>query len=144
MKSITGISRKVKHLQMKPVDFILIILLMIASFSPFLLLRGNQQPGQIAQLRVNSQVVKTFDLRKDQTYTYRDQAHDDINKIEVRDGQIAIVYANCGDQICVRKGYIGKTGQTIVCLPHRLVIEIMGATDDDKARDKKDRIVDYQ
>src|SRR5574337_57814 len=85
MKSITGISRKVKHLQMKPVDFILIILLMIASFSPFLLLRGNQQPGQIAQLRVNSQVVKSFDLGKDQTYTYRDAAHDDINKIEVRD-----------------------------------------------------------
>lgn len=143
MKSITGISRKVKHLQMKPVDFILIILLMIASFSPFLLLRGNHQPGQIAQLRVNSQIVKTFDLGKDQTYTYRDAAHDDINKIEVHDGQIAIVYANCGDQICVRKGYIGKTGQTIVCLPHRLVIEIMGATDD-KGKDKKDRIVDYQ
>ena len=143
MKSITGISRKVKHLQMKPVDFILIILLMIASFSPFLLLRGNQQPVQIAQLRVNSQVVKSFDLGKDQTYTYRDAAHDDINKIEVRDGQIAIVYANCGDQICVRKVYIGKTSQTIVCLPHRLVIEIMAATDD-KGRDKKDRIVDYQ
>lgn len=143
MKLITGISKKAKHLQMKPVDFILIILLMIASFSPFLLLKETQQPGQIAQLRVNSKVVKNFDLKKNQTYTYHDAADDDINKIEIRDGQIAIVYANCGDQICVRKGYIGKTGQTIVCLPHRLVIEIMGTTDD-KNQDRKNRIVDYQ
>lgn len=112
MKTTKGkfqyILTSIKAFQMKPLDFVLVIILMIASFTPFLLLGGKQTISHQAQLRVNSQVIKTFDLTKNQTYTYQDDGGD-INKIEVRDGRIAIVYANCGDQICVRKGFINKT-----------------------------------
>ena len=142
MKTTTGklqnILTSIKALRMKPLDFILVICLMVASFMPFLLLGGAKGSSHQAQLRVNSQVIKSFDLKKDQTYTYQD-TDGDINKIEVRDGRIAIVYANCGDQICVRKGFINKTGQTIVCLPHKLVIEVMPSGDDDTGN----RIIDY-
>lgn len=134
---LQNILTSIKTLRMKPLDFILVICLMVASFTPFLLLGGEHCTSRQAQLRVNSQVIKTFDLTKDQTYTYQD-ADGDINKIEVRDGRIAIVYANCGDQICVRKGFINQTGQTIVCLPHKLVIEVMPSGNDDE-----NRIIDY-
>ena len=134
---LQNILTSIKTLRMKPLDFILVICLMVASFTPFLLLGGVHGTSRQAQLRVNSQVIKTFDLTKDQTYTYQD-ADGDINKIEVRDGRIAIVYANCGDQICVRKGFINQTGQTIVCLPHKLVIEVMPSGNDDE-----NRIIDY-
>jgi hypothetical protein len=111
MKTTTGklqnILTSIKALRIKPLDFILVICLMLASFTPFLLLGGAKGSSHQAQLRVNSQVIKSFDLKKDQTYTYQD-TDGDINKIEVRDGRIAIVYANCGDQICVRKGFINK------------------------------------
>ncbi|GAB2023097.1 NusG domain II-containing protein [Pseudolactococcus yaeyamensis] len=126
-----------KALQMKPLDFIIIICLMMASFTPFLLLGNKSTPNRQAQLRVDAQIIKSFDLTKNQTYTYQDD-DGDSNKIEVRDGRIAIVYANCGDQICVRKGFINQTGQTIVCLPHKLVIEVMPSGDDDG-----NRIIDY-
>ena len=134
---LQNILTSIKTLRMKPLDFILVICLMVASFTPFLLLGGEHGTSRQAQLRVKSQVIKTFDLTKDQTYTYQD-ADGDINKIEVRDGRIAIVYANCGDQICVRKGFINQTGQTIVCLPHKLVIEVMPSGNDDE-----NRIIDY-
>ena len=32
--------------------------------------------------------------------------------------------ADCPDQICVSRGLIQKSGQSIVCLPHRLVIRL--------------------
>lgn len=127
-----------KSLQMKPLDWLLIVCLMAVSFSPYLLLNRQQTSGHLAQLRVSSQVIKTFDLSKNQTYTYKDK-DGDINKIEVRDGKIAIVYANCGDQICVRKGFIDKTGQTIVCLPHQLVIEVISSNETPDGN----RIIDY-
>lgn len=79
---LQNILTSIKTLRMKPLDFILVICLMVASFTPFLLLGGEHGTSRQAQLRVNSQVIKTFDLTKDQTYTYQD-ADGDINKIEV-------------------------------------------------------------
>ena len=34
--------------------------------------------------------------------------------------------ANCGDHTCVRTGEIFRDGETIVCLPHKLVIAVEG------------------
>ncbi|WP_180371684.1 NusG domain II-containing protein, partial [Oenococcus oeni] len=38
--------------------------------------------------------------------------------------KVKIVEANCPDQICVQHAAIGKAGQSIVCLPHKLIVEI--------------------
>ena len=32
--------------------------------------------------------------------------------------------ADCPDKICINMGTIRKKGQTIICLPHKLVVEI--------------------
>lgn len=134
-------TKRLNKLKMKPLDFILIVALMFASFSPLLFFVNRHTTGQIAQLRVNNKLIKEFDLSKDQVFNYFNKLDGDQNKITVHNGQIAIVDANCTDQICVRKGFISKTGQTIVCLPHRLVIEIMPTNE--KQTEDKDRIVDY-
>ena len=34
--------------------------------------------------------------------------------------------ADCPDKVCVKTGKIKSPGQTVVCLPHRVVIEITG------------------
>jgi len=50
-----------------------------------------------------------------------------VNEIEVRSGSIGIIYADCPDRLCVRQGFIDKTGLPIVCLPHKLVIRLREA-----------------
>lgn len=135
MKTTKAILKNVKKLQMKPLDFVLIFVLMVISFAPFLLLSPKQSVQPTAQLRVDGKVIKNFDLTRNQTYTYRDK-DGDINEIEVRDRKIGITYANCPDQVCVRKGFIDKAGQTIVCLPHKLVIEVISA-------DERQEVIDY-
>ena len=40
--------------------------------------------------------------------------------------------ANCNDALCVKQGNISKVGQTIICLPHKLIIEIKGDELDSK------------
>ena len=34
--------------------------------------------------------------------------------------------ANCRDQICVRHKAISKNGESIICLPHSVYIEVVG------------------
>jgi hypothetical protein len=46
------------------------------------------------------------------------------NTVEVADGQIRVVDATCKNKDCVHQGAISSPGQTIVCLPNRLVIRI--------------------
>lgn len=46
------------------------------------------------------------------------------NEIEVRDGAIAVISADCPDKLCVHQGFISNTRLPIVCLPNRLVIRL--------------------
>mgnify|MGYP001716460350 CR=1 FL=1 len=48
------------------------------------------------------------------------------NRLVIKDGKAAITEADCPDEICIKQGQISRTGQTIVCLPHKLVIEVEG------------------
>lgn len=46
------------------------------------------------------------------------------NEVVIRGGKVSVSNASCPDQLCVHQGKISKKGETIVCLPHKLVIEI--------------------
>ena len=49
-----------------------------------------------------------------------------FNIVETKDGQVFVTEADCRDQICVDHKKIEKVGETIVCLPHKMVVEIIG------------------
>lgn len=52
------------------------------------------------------------------------------NLIEIGDEKVRVIEADCPDQLDIKQGYISKTGEVIVCLPNRLVIEIKGIEDE--------------
>ena len=47
------------------------------------------------------------------------------NTVCVRPGSIAIVSASCPDQICVHQKAISRNGESIICLPSRIVLKIV-------------------
>lgn len=49
------------------------------------------------------------------------------NLFVCENGEVRMMQSSCPDLICVRHKAVSKTGETIVCLPHKLVIEITGA-----------------
>lgn len=114
---------------LKPWDVFIILLLTVLSFLPVMIF-GLQQNTATAEkeavLRVDGTEIKTFSLmagEKSYTYTYKDK-HGDYNLIEIDGDRVRIKEADCDDQICVRRGWATKNGETIVCLPHKLVIEV--------------------
>jgi hypothetical protein len=122
-------------------DLIIIFVLILLSFLPFTVF-SYQQSGIteensqfIAVITVDNKIVKEITLTGNTGTDVFDITQPDLdtNTIEVRDNQIRIKAATCSDQVCVLTGFISKPGETIVCLPHKLVIEIHavdGYTDD--------------
>ncbi|MFD1318192.1 NusG domain II-containing protein [Loigolactobacillus zhaoyuanensis] len=122
----------------RPWDVIIVLLLIIGSFTPlaiFALHEKNQvTPANQAQTKQVRTAIISHDGKKlysikltghKGSTKYRYRAPDgDYNVVEIKNDRIAIVDANCRDQVCVRRGWISKPGQTIVCLPHKLLIEI--------------------
>ena len=47
-----------------------------------------------------------------------------FNLFSVADGVVRMEAADCRDQICVRHRAVSAVGESIICLPHRLVIQI--------------------
>ncbi len=48
------------------------------------------------------------------------------NRIEIKDGSVRMTDTDCPDELCIRTGSISKSGQTIVCLPNRVTVRIVG------------------
>ena len=52
------------------------------------------------------------------------------NLVRIRDGKVTCEEADCPDKLCVKHSAISNLGETIICLPHKVVLEIRegGAT----------------
>ena len=48
------------------------------------------------------------------------------NRLEIRNGEAFLTDADCPDRLCVQTGKIRYDGQTIVCLPHRVIVAVEG------------------
>lgn len=47
-----------------------------------------------------------------------------VNVVEIKDGGVRVSEANCENQVCVQTGVIRSGAYPIVCLPHKLVVQI--------------------
>ena len=116
---------------MKPGDFIIVTLLIILSFLPLAIFTyQNKASADDDNLRViisaDGEVVHEMTLKNDhtrETYEYVDE-HGHENTV-VREGMMVYMAdANCTDLLCVQQGEITQVGETIVCLPNRVFVEI--------------------
>lgn len=48
------------------------------------------------------------------------------SRLEVDGVRVRMVDSACPDKLCVRTGWISRPGESIVCLPNRVVIEVVG------------------
>ena len=80
--------------------------------------------------QTGSYVVISKDNEEIGTYSLKDNRVIDVgegNRLEIKDGAVHMLYADCPDQICVDQKAISKEGETIVCLPNKVVVEVKSA-----------------
>ena len=84
--------------------------------------KGHKQ-GIYAEVVLNGQTYGIYDLKEDQTI--RIETDLGYNLIKIQNNTISMMEADCPDQYCVSKGEVSSPADPIVCLPHRLVIQIL-------------------
>lgn len=77
----------------------------------------------VVQVDIDGQTVWELPLSQD-TELLLENKNGGANRLVIKDKKASVTEASCPDQICVRQGEAGESGQTIVCLPNRVVITI--------------------
>lgn len=109
----------------KRADWILIAAVLAAAAGLYGWSRVNRRAGIQAVVTVDGREAARYDLAKD--IDDRIETPYGWNRILIRDGTVEVAEADCPDRVCVREGRIQWCGQTIVCLPHRLVVSVEGS-----------------
>ncbi|MBQ8303269.1 MAG: NusG domain II-containing protein [Clostridia bacterium] len=103
-------------------DIILIGVLLIVSLSVFLIISLTKEEGAVAVVTVDGVVVSEYSLAVDGEYSL----NGGTNTLVIKNGEAYVTYASCPDGLCVGQGKISMVGERIVCLPNRVMIEIVG------------------
>ena len=77
--------------------------------------------SNIVVVSVDGEIYEKIDLSQDREILVKTELG--TNKIQVLEGKIAIIDADCPDKLCIRHGELHNEFDAIVCLPNRVVIE---------------------
>lgn len=98
-----------------------LVLVIVAGSVYWFWLRGADET--IATITLDGEVIAEYDLSQvRETEMFTVGAPGAENTIRVSPEGIAVISADCPDQVCVHQGVRSHGPQPIVCLPHKLSI----------------------
>ena len=101
-------------------DLILIIaVLIIATF--FFLFKGK---GEKVRITVDNVVIGEYSLSEDKKIELG------FSTVIIENGKAYVKNTDCPDKICKSTGKISSKGDSIVCVPNKMVVEILGSSAD--------------
>lgn len=110
-------------MKLKRNDILLVLGILLAALAILLfslLLPGKA--GSTVIVTVDGTEEARFPLQEDTEYTI--QTEKGINYLKIKDGTASITDADCPDKLCVHQHPISKKGETLVCLPHKVIISV--------------------
>lgn len=110
----------------KDIVLIIVILVLAGILGLFIKCRGT---GNQVRITVNGEDYGIYPLNTEQEIVVDNEYG--YNKIQIRDGWALMETADCPDKYCVHQGKTKSKGKSIVCLPHKLVVEIIGGDENE-------------
>ncbi len=116
------------HISLNKRDIILVATILILSLCTFAGYRFlYRDAGNTVRIEVNGKLYKELPLNKNTEITIKG-AGGGTNRLRIHNGYADMTDADCPDKLCVRQKKISSSGETIVCLPHKVVVTVI--TDD--------------
>ncbi|MCR5771033.1 MAG: NusG domain II-containing protein [Butyrivibrio sp.] len=116
---------KTDNKKLKAEIILVVIIIGIAAFLYLYMNFVKADKGATVQILVDGQVTEEYDLYSSREVVI-DTGDGGQNVLIIDNGRCYMDDANCPDKLCVSQGIISKSGQSIICLPHKLVITISG------------------
>lgn len=103
-------------------DIILLVIIIAACLGFIVILKHNSNPGLSVRIMVDGELINSFNINDDVKSKVITNTGENI--VIIKNGEVYVSEADCPDKICVNHKPISDVGETIICLPHKLVIEI--------------------
>ena len=108
----------------------IVIIIIVATLSYFIMNIGSDRDGYMVKVTVDGKLYGTYPLDEDKTIEIKNA--DGFNTVSIHDGQVSVTDADCKDKYCVKQGVISNNNESIICLPHKIVVEIAGTVDNNE------------
>lgn len=100
---------------------VLIVVLSAAAFIFFVCyFVGDEHPGYVT-VRIDGEITETYDLSEDQVV----EINGGTNTMKIENHSVDMTEADCPDKLCVHQKAISKNNENIICLPNKVVIQIV-------------------
>ena len=76
-------------------------------------------------VNVDGKSYGVYSLKREQVI--RIETEYGYNELTIKDGKAGVTASDCKNQICAHSMAIAQTGRNIICLPHKLIIQITGS-----------------
>lgn len=103
-------------------DVIVILSLLAVSLLSLLLVFLFSKSGEAVTVSVDGEYLGTYSLLIDKEIPLADGK----NILKIEGGKAFMTTADCPDRVCVNTGKISKVGQSIICLPNKVTITVIG------------------
>lgn len=102
-------------------DWILIMVVVLVAGLAFLMHEfiGGRGAGCVT-VKVEGKLQGVYSLSKDRTV----EINGGTNILKIRNGIADMTEADCPDKLCVNQKAVSKNGESIICLPNKVVVTI--------------------
>ena len=109
----------------KKADIVLLIIILVVGIPLSVLSLTEGIGGDKVLISLDGEIYGVYPLGEDREIDVTEDGH--TNHITIKDGQVSMSYSTCRNQVCVNTGAISETKDAIVCLPNRVVVEIISS-----------------
>lgn len=109
-------------------NILLIIILCAIGFIFMGIFLFTREEGSVCTISKNGEIIDTLPLGRDTVYDIEKDG--ELNRIIIKNGKIYMETASCPDKLCINMGEIHLAGESIVCLPNRVIVSVRDTNGD--------------
>jgi len=102
---------------------LILVVLSLASIGLLNIFKDNDGPKTVV-VKVGNEIYKEIALTPETNEEFTVITEYGYNIVNISNSEVRITEADCDDQICVQYIPANDKGDIIVCLPHKVIVEI--------------------
>ena len=109
--------------------FIVLVVIGLAASAALTLSHGEAGSNAKVIIESGGDLYASYPLNEDRTVVVPAPKQNE-NVVVISGGKVSVTEASCKNQVCVKHGPISRSGESIVCLPNRLVVRIENGSEE--------------
>lgn len=110
-------------------DILLAGVLILIGVAASLWISQFDTSGSRVIIKTDGKVYGSYSISENRTVTVKQGKK--TNTVRIHDGEVSVTHASCHNQVCVKHKAIHTTGESIICLPNKMVVQIQGKGGDE-------------